>query len=283
MPICHLNSLDDRRLEPFRHLKDTNATRGAGLLVAEGEKLVTRLLASDYTLVSILLGQSYVAQFADRVPTHVSVLVVPDESIESLVGFNFHRGVLACARRKPDVQLDELCAPGDGQLTLSICPDVQDPENLGAILRTSRALGIDGVLLGQRAGDPLSRRVLRVSMGAALQLPIRQSEQILDDLARLHGEFAVELWAAVLEPDAEPLPSVARPRRLGVLFGSEGHGLPQECIAACQRRITIPMQPGADSLNVAVAAGIVLHHVMSDTSKTTPVTQTRDKRRSRPE
>ena len=259
MPPIRINSLDDPRLEAYRHLKDTNRTRWADLFIAEGEKLVQRLLASDYAVESVLLSDRFEAQLGSLVPPEVPTWILPDELIEPLVGFDFHRGILACGRRRPRPTLEEL-APLGRPLTLAICAEVQDPENLGAILRISAALGVDGVLVGRGSADPLSRRVLRVSMGAALRVPIRESSDLEADLERLRSQLDVQLAATVLDPTAEPLSISTRPNRFALVFGSEGHGLPPSIVSLCQRRITIPMNQRADSLNVAVAAGICLHH-----------------------
>jgi tRNA G18 (ribose-2'-O)-methylase SpoU len=261
MPRFEVQSLDDPRLEPFRHLKDTNRTRWSSQFVAEGEKLVRRLLESNVAVVSILVDHQHLERLAPWLTPDVDVLVVADRLVPQIVGFNFHRGVLGCGLRKPSPTLDEIATTAERPLTLVICPDVQDPENLGVIARTGAALGVDALLLGPRSGDPFSRRVLRVSMGAVLRLPIRRSNNLLADMHELRERYDVQLAATVLSDQAEPLASVVRPARFGLVFGNEGHGLDPDWIAACDRRLTIPMQAGADSLNVSVAVGIFLYHL----------------------
>jgi tRNA G18 (ribose-2'-O)-methylase SpoU len=110
---------------------------------------------------------------------------------------------------------------------------------------------------------PFSRRVLRVSMGTAFSLWIYESQSLATDLQRLVNEFAIEPVATVLDETATPLAGFRFPRRAAILFGGEGHGLDPALIALCKHRVTIPMRRGTDSLNVAVAAGIVLHHAMN--------------------
>ena len=259
MPSVLINSIDDPRLAPYRNLKETNATRWAGRFIAEGEKLVRRLLASDFPVESILVGRRFETRFAPLIPPEVPLWIVPDELIDSLVGFNFHRGILAAGLRRPAIALEQLAPPGR-PVTLVVCPNVQDPENLGAILRIAAAFGCDGVIVGRGGADPFSRRVLRVSMGAGLRVPVVESPDIEADLRRVGGELNVELAATVLDPLAEPLANARRQERLALLFGGEGHGLEPRIVALAHRRITIPMQGGTDSLNVAVAAGIFLHH-----------------------
>ncbi|HEV3341201.1 MAG TPA: RNA methyltransferase [Pirellulales bacterium] len=259
--LIEIHSLDDRRLDPFRNLKQSNLTRWSGLFIAEGEKLTRRLLASDFETASVLLGRSYVETLAPLAKPDTPIFVVPDDDVEKIVGFNFHRGVLACGRRRPGRALDKV-AQSQGKATIVVCPDVQDAENMGGMLRIGAALGVTAIMLGRRCADPFSRRVLRVSMGAALRLPLVESDDLPADLRRLHGDFNYELVATVLDEDAQPLAQIERPQRVAVLFGSEGHGLERSLVELCQRKVTIPMQPGTDSLNVAVAAGIVLHHYL---------------------
>jgi tRNA G18 (ribose-2'-O)-methylase SpoU len=115
------------------------------------------------------------------------------------------------------------------------------------------------MLLGERCHDPFWRQSVRVSMGTLFKLPLGKSEHILLDLQRLK-EMGYDLVATVLDPDAEPLDHAPRGNRLGILFGNEAQGLDPDSIAACTRRVTIPMRQGIDSLNVAVAAGIFLYH-----------------------
>lgn len=261
MPLEYIPAPDDRRLDPYRELKRGSATARAGLFIAEGEKLAERLLASSYETVSLLVGEKFLPRWSPAAES-VRVLVIRDEWVDALVGYNFHRGVLACGRR-PDratlASLDLGDAKSSRPTTLVVCPDVQDPENLGGILRLSAALGLNGVLLGPHCADYLSRRVLRVSMGAAFQVPIAVSRDLPADLGVLQREQGFEAWASVLDPDATPLGAAVRPPRLALLMGSEGHGLSPEVVALCDRRVTIPMRPGVDSLNVTVAAGILLY------------------------
>ncbi|HWL73078.1 MAG TPA: RNA methyltransferase, partial [Burkholderiaceae bacterium] len=111
--------------------------------------------------------------------------------------------------------------------------------------------------------DPFSRRVLRVSMGAALRVPILQATDALAELKCLQNHWGVEAIATVLDSDAEQLQSAQAGDRLALVFGAEASGLPQEWIEACDRRVAIPMAPGTDSLNVATATGIFLYHFAS--------------------
>ena len=259
MPLVTIADLDDPRLAPYRALKRTNDTARRGLFIAEGDKLVERLLRSNIALESVLLSEPHVAQFTPLLPPDLSALVIADAAVEALVGFNFHRGILACGRRPAPPALETVVA--DPKSTLVVCPDVQDPENLGAIVRIAAGFGAAGLVLGPHCADPFSRRVQRVSMGNIYQLPIVLTDDVVGTLGELRSRHAMPSWATVLDADAETFDPRSRPDRLAIVFGSEGHGIPRDVAAACDRRVTIPMPSGVDSLNVAVAAGIFLYEL----------------------
>jgi tRNA G18 (ribose-2'-O)-methylase SpoU len=140
-----------------------------------------------------------------------------------------------------------------------VLPKVSNPENLGAIARIGDVFGIDAILAGPECPDPLSRRVLRVSMGAAMRLPVIVEDRPIDVASGLLRTSGFELIAAVADPEVEPFGRIPRPRRIGLVLGDEHEGIAPEWLPLC-RPATIPMRPGASSLNVAVAAGILIHH-----------------------
>ena len=233
------------------------------MFVCEGEKLVRRLFASDFAVESVLISDRFERQFGALAPPAVPIWIVPDELVEPLVGFNFHRGILACGRRlgesvagrngaaRPAADARDLprgARPGESR---------GDPEDFKRVRRGRRAYR-------PRLGRSISRRVLRVSMGASLRLPIGEAADIRADLHQLRDSLAIELAATVLDASADRLSTTKRSDRFALLFGSEGHGLDPAIIALCNRRLTIPMNPGTDSLNVAVAAGIFLHHLCGE-------------------
>jgi tRNA G18 (ribose-2'-O)-methylase SpoU len=265
-----IDDLDDPRIGIYRSLKATNETRRLDQFVVEGERLVERLLASRFPTVSVLMTDRHETKLLSRIPEGVPAYILPHELIDSLVGFSFHRGVLACGRRLAWPSLDEIVKAAPDRLTLVICPKLSNPENLGAIARIGDVFGIDAILSGPSCPDPLSRRVLRVSMGAVLSLPVLASPRLAetaDDLAR---RYDVEFLGAVADPEADPFESVARPRRLGLILGDEHAGIDSEWLGKCRKTITIPMRAGASSLNVAVAAGILIHHLTRNPPPTQP-------------
>jgi tRNA G18 (ribose-2'-O)-methylase SpoU len=259
MPTEVIENLEDPRLDPYRNLKSTNRTRWSNQFIAEGLLVVERLLASDFDVVSIVASRKIERQIVPLVPNDRPLYLLDHALAAQLVGYVFHAGVLACGVRRASPTLETLLGAGKDAALLAVCPNVNDPENIGAIIRLCAGFGLTGLLLGPGCADPYSRRVLRVSMGTAFTLPIAESPDLGSDLDRLRGEFGIELAAAILDPEAEPLESAPRSPRMAVLFGNEKHGLEQKWIELCQRKLTIPMAAGADSLNVAVAAGIFFH------------------------
>jgi tRNA G18 (ribose-2'-O)-methylase SpoU len=257
-----IDDLDDPRIAIYRTLKVSNQTRGLDQFVVEGEKLVERLIESRFPVVSMLVTDRYDPGVRLTVPEGVPTYVVPHRLIDGLVGFPFHRGVLACGGRREWPPIEEIVRSRDGPVTLVICPKLSDPENLGAIARIGDVFGIDAIMTGAACPDPFSRRVLRVSMGSILRVPVAKSERLNDLVDGLIGRFGLELLAAVPDPAAVPYDQVARPLRLGLVLGDEDRGVEPMWLEKCRQRITIPMREGAGSLNVAVAAGILIHGLL---------------------
>jgi tRNA G18 (ribose-2'-O)-methylase SpoU len=256
-----ISDLDDPRLAVYRSLKATNQTRRLDQFVVEGEKLVARLLVSRFPVVSILATDRFVDRLETPLPAEIPLYVVPFEQVHTLVGFPFHRGVLACGQRRASPNWQEVLPHDARRSTVVIFPQLSNPENLGAIARIGDVFGIDAILAGPSCPDPFSRRVLRVSMGSVLQLPVLISDRIEEIARELESEHQFELWAAVAENSAPDFATLTRPGRLGLVFGDEDRGVDAQWLRLCKRTVTIPMRPGAGSLNVSVAAGVLLHHL----------------------
>lgn len=256
-------SIDDPRLAVYRDLPRSNLARPSGLFIAEGGLVVERLMRSGLAIESVLVDEQCLDEFQPRLLDGVRVFVVPRSLVNPLVGFKFHRGILACGRRPATPPLATLVPPPAATATAVVAADIQDPENLGCVLRNSAAFGVDLVLLSRSCADPFSRRVLRTSMGTVFTLPLRLSDDLGEDVARLADEHGFELAATVLDRVAEPLYDAVRPRRFGLVFGNEAHGVDERISVRCRRRITLPMRRGTDSLNVGVASAVFLYHFTS--------------------
>ena len=258
MPLISITSPDDPRVIPYADLRDRQSLARYRRFIAEGDLVVNRLLASDYEVESLLIADDQLDHVAFS--PEQTVYCAPRRLMEDLAGFGFHRGILACARRPAPQSLEEWLPPGDQPVTVVVCASIQDPENLGGIFRNCAALGVRHVLIGEQSADPLSRRVLRVSMGTVLKLSCRQTPDLAGELPRLREELQLHLAASVLDPSAPLLDTAPCPQRLALLLGNERNGLNPGVVEACDSRWTIPMRSGTDSLNVAVAAGIFLYH-----------------------
>jgi tRNA G18 (ribose-2'-O)-methylase SpoU len=259
MPRIPIDDLDDPRIAIYRSLKATNQTRRLDQFVVEGEKLVARLLESRFPPVSLLVTDRHSSAMSATVPDEIPTFIMPHELIDRLIGFPFHRGVLACGQRRQWPPIEEIIARRGDSLFLVICPKLSDPENLGAIARIGDVFGIDAIMAGPECPDPFSRRVLRVSMGSILRVPVIVSEQLAEQARNLQSSFGVLTLAAVTDPAAIPYDQAAPKKRVALILGNEDRGLDQEWLELADQHITIPMRPGAGSLNVAVAAGILIH------------------------
>lgn len=291
MPLIRIDDLQSRALDPYRNLRTTNLTRFSGRFIAESRPLVLRLLASDVEVESVLLDEAFLEEAAPLIPESVTTLVIPSGWVQELIGFNFHRGYLACGIRprpgdvdsflahfsktpsvtEPSViepSLTDLAIDSDKNAgvqsarrwTGAMMVGVQDPENLGSILRSCSALGINDIFMGPNCVDPFARRVLRVSMGNAFKLRFYDVKSVESDLAKLHSAN-IESIAACLADDSEELSTFTRERNSLILFGNEAHGIPVQTQQICTRRLKIAMDLETDSLNVSVAAGIILHNL----------------------
>lgn len=254
-------SIDDPRIALYREVKESELLNGHGLFVAEGEHLVRRLLHSRYETHSVLVEEACAVKLApDTAGRDLPVYTVDKKLIRLIAGYDFNRGALALGVRRPLPSPDRWMPSLHEKALLVICPEINDAENLGAILRTAAAFEVTGVILGERCRDPFYRRTLRVSMGAVFTLPMAQSMDLARDLQRLRTDHGLSLVATVLHDATVSLPAYAPPRRCGLLFGTESQGLGSEWLSLCDERLTLPMGQRTDSLNVAVAAGIFLYH-----------------------
>ena len=258
--LISIDSLDDPRIAHYRDLKDRDLARTGDLFIAEGDYVVRRLLASQYQTVSVLLSTRRVDAIAPLVPPQVPVFVGDDAMIRQILGFKFHTGVIAVGRRLPSTPLARIFQGRTEPMTLVVCPEVSNSDNMGSLIRVSAAFGADAMVLGERCHDPFWRQSIRVSMGTIFSMPLVRSHDLLRDLAELRRRWDVQLVATVLADDAEPLAGARRSGRIALLFGNEAQGLDDAHVAACDRRVTIPMKLGTDSLNVSIAAALFLYH-----------------------
>ncbi len=251
----------DPRLADYRDLRDVQLRRHLeaehGLFLAEGEKVVRRAVAAGHPPRSFLMAPRWLDGLADVLATtDAPCFVVPEALAEEVTGFHVHRGALASLGRRPLPSVAEVL---DGALSVLVLEDVVDHTNVGAIFRSGAALGFDAVLLAPRCADPLYRRSIKVAMGAVFSVPWTRLPDWDDALPSLSSAGFTTV-ALTLAPDSEPIEdAVAGLGRVALVLGSEGHGLSPHWERAADRRATIAMSAGVDSLNVAAAATVACY------------------------
>jgi tRNA G18 (ribose-2'-O)-methylase SpoU len=256
MAIIRIKNITDPQITAYRELKDKNLLSRHGLFIAEGEHLVKRLIESEFETHSLLVQESRLHAFSET-SFKFPVFVATAKQISQIVGFKFHRGVLALGIRKPTMNVDTMMADAGKIQRLVILPEINDVENLGGLFRTCAALGYKFIILGPSCCDPFARRAIRTSVGTLFKLSISRSDDIIRDVALLKKNHNFDFYAATtVESSSLPKPST----KLGLVFGSEADGLPADIIDVCDDNISVPMSTGVDSLNVVVAAGILLNH-----------------------
>ena len=261
--LHQLTTIDHPLLAPYQNINRKKWNRYPDLFIGEGKFVVERMLESDYEVVSVVLGDQAVEYFRDRIPDSVDVIQMPRSLVSRLVGFEFHSGVIACARRRRLRSLQEHAhIINKDPSTLVVCPFTVLPDNLGSIIRMSSGFGAEAVVVGHRSADPFSRRAVRVSMGNVFQLPVFEPYSISAALQTLRDEFGYCIVAATGGPEARTLPMPRPARRLAIVLGNEADGIAPEWLAKCDLQVSIPMAGSTDSLNVANAAAVLLYQFL---------------------
>ena len=256
----------DERVADYVGLTDPDLRRrreqpgGAdgGFFIAEGLTVIRQLLRSPYRVRSLLLTPRRLAALAVELEDlDAPVYVGPQEVVNAVSGFHLHRGALASAHRGTLPDAAALVAGAD---LVVVTEGINDHENLGALFRNAAAFGAGAVVLDATSADPLYRRSIRVSMGHVLHVPFARATAwpgVMDDLR----QWGFEVLALTPSADAEDVADVTRRPRQALVVGAEGAGLSGAALAAADRQVRIPMAAGVDSLNVATAAAIALHHL----------------------
>ena len=259
--IVEITDPADPRLADYRDLRDVDLRKHLeaehGLFLAEGEKVVRRAVAAGYAPRSFLMAPRWLDGLAAELnASDVPCYVVSEALAEEVTGFHVHRGALASMHRP---ELPSVAEVLRGARRVVVLEDIVDHTNVGAIFRAVAGLGADAVLVTPRCADPLYRRSVRVSMAAVLQIPWTRLPEWPQGAEELHAA-GFEIAALALDDGAVSLDAYAAdpPERVALLFGTEGDGLSRAALANADRVVTIPMQRGIDSLNVAAASAVAL-------------------------
>jgi tRNA G18 (ribose-2'-O)-methylase SpoU len=263
--MSHLTAItnpNDPLIESYRSVRERDLVGRQGRFVAEGE-VVLRLLArrGRFGLESVLISDKRIASLADLVddlPAHCPVYVASQAVMDAIVGFPIHRGVLAIGLRGEEPDAEALLAASPPNALVVACIGIANHDNIGGIFRNAAAFGASTVLLDGESCDPLYRKAIRVSVGAALTVPfarIAEPAELIETLQR-QGFLTV----ALSPRGAETLDEIAKALsgRVALLLGAEGPGLPADVLEKV-RSARIPMAGDFDSLNVATTSGVALY------------------------
>lgn len=280
-------SLDLAELAPYRTLRRPFEHEEQGIFVAEGDKVVRRLLESDFGVVSVLLPENRLAEFepllrARPEPDICAYSIAKKSVLEELVGFEMFQGVLAIGKIPAPPTLDEILANSPHPCLLVAMDALSNAENLGVLVRNCAAFGTHALIVGETCSSPYLRRAVRNSMGTLFQLPVyevnsrrgeisapRHADGTLkrrDDPVRTLPQTLRELRArgvrcvaAHPHTDQKTLSRADFRGDVCIVLGSEGNGISGPVLEACDEAVAIPMADGVDSLNVGAAAAVFLY------------------------
>ena len=269
VPVLPVDDPADPRLTDYVSLTDVALRRRVeperGLYIAESSTVLGRALDAGHEPRSVLCAPRWLpdveAMLAARPGgADVPVYVARTEVLEAITGFHVHRGALAAMQRPALAGVGELLGGVGGRgpaRRVAVLEDIVDHTNVGAIMRSAAALGVDAVLVTPRCADPLYRRAVRVSMGTVFQVPWTRIDPWPGGVEVLHG-LGFTVAALALAGDAITLDELAAdpPERLALVLGAEGDGLKPATVAAADLVVRIPMAGGVDSLNVAAASAV---------------------------
>ena len=297
MPIT-ITDPTDERLRDFVGLTDVKLRRvlepAGGLYLAESEKVIRRALAAGHRPRALLMGERWLTDLADVVAQAeddgVPVYTGTAEVIEGITGYNLHRGALASMHRPAAPSVESVldgarrvliiedvvdhtnvgCSKISGESSsadppkrrsrIAILDGLTDHTNVGACFRSAAAMGVDAVLVTPRCADPLYRRAIRVSMGTVFQVPWTRLEPWPSSIDQLRNAGYV-VAGMTLGAGAITLDELVAEdhQKLALVFGTEGHGLEHQTEKELDRRVTIPMMGGVDSLNVAASSAVAFY------------------------
>ena len=257
--ITRIDDADDGRLSPYRNVRERDLVGREGRFIAEGKVVLNVLLANAaFAVESLLVLENRLAGLAPQIalcPEDVPVYCVSRAVMDAIAGFPMHRGILAVGRRSAPPSADQLIdALPAASLAVVLC-GISNHDTMGSIFRNAAAFEADCILMDETSCDPLYRKAIRVSVGAALKVPFAR-EGSIDDLVAKLQRARFDIYA--LSPSGTESLYAAQPgSRTALLLGTEGEGLPKALMQTL-KTIRIPMSETFDSLNVATASGIAL-------------------------
>ena len=258
MAIIEISSLTAPGVEVFSTLTEAQLRNRVepekGIFIAESPKVINVALDAGYEPTALLCERRHIEGDAQVLITRcgdIPVYTGDRPLLEQLTGYTLTRGVLCAMRRPAPLSLDTVCSDASRVVVID---GVVDTTNIGAIFRSAAALGIDAVLLTRSSCDPLNRRAVRVSMGSVFLVPWTWLDAPVSSL----NDLGFQTVAMALSDNAISLdnPILKTIERMAIVMGTEGDGLVQSTISACNYVVKIPMKHHVDSLNVAAASAV---------------------------
>ena len=243
-----MDRLTSRKNPVIRQLRalgrERSARAEAGLFIGDGEKLLREAIQSGAEIDTVLWAETP----ALLVPNAAHEFTAPAELVEYVSALSHSPGPVFTVRMQPKALPETL-------RRVIVLETVQDPGNVGTVLRTANALGMDAVILTGSCADLYSPKPVRSTMGAIFRMPVIECSAV--DMKSLLMQHGLPLYGAALSDSAKDLRTVALDHA-AVAIGSEGQGLSRELLSLCDGEIIIPMRPESESLNAAIAASVVM-------------------------
>ena len=262
MTIRPVETLQDPFLQPYRTLRRPLEHQREGIFVAEGEKVVRRLLESTLDVISLLLTPEWLEVYRPALENRAGneqIFVAPKPIVESIVGFRLHQGIMAVAHiPKPPSLAETLEQSHHPQLFVAV-EGLTNAENLGVLVRNCAAFEVEALLVGETSSSPYLRRAVRNSMGTIFRLPVVQLSDLVGAINEMRSVHGIHVIAAHPHTDQKVLHRASFGGDCCIVFGSEGEGVSTDVLAACDESVAIPMKDGVDSLNVASASAVFLY------------------------
>lgn len=247
--------------------------RQQGIFVAEGVKVVQRLLESRFGVVSALMPEKWLVEFDQllraRPEPEILVYLAEKKLLEQLVGFSMFQGVLAIGRIPVAETVESVLARSKSPRLFVAIDALTNAENVGTMVRNCAAFGVQALIVGETCSSPFLRRSVRSSMGTVFQLPIVEVHSLVQSLREL-SRAGIRTIAAHPHATWQPLWKTDLRIDCCILFGSEGYGIRPEVLAASDQAVAIPMHAGVDSLNVSAAATAFLYEAVRQRTSERP-------------
>jgi tRNA G18 (ribose-2'-O)-methylase SpoU len=258
-----ITSLDAPELEPYRTMRRSEDHRKRQIFVAEGEKVVRRLLESSLPVISVILPEKWLQEYRpllERRPEMITAYLAEKDLLENLVGFSMYQGVLAIGKIPKLPGLAEVIAASASPRLFVALDALTNAENLGGLVRNCAAFGVQALLIGNTSSSPYLRRSVRGSMGTVFKLPVVEGLDLPGALRELRARN-IRCIAAHPHTSGLTLPQTNFSQDCCIVFGSEGHGIAPAVLSACDDAVAVPMALDVDSLNVGSAAAVFLYEV----------------------